>query len=173
MCTVSLLKPQGRRRRTGSGSHLQHQALVVVVGAGSPLQGGEGHVASGQRGDVTELVRAQGGLLVVSRPDEGLQVLPVGLPAGAAVILVGQPRAVLLRALVDGEALWPAGVELQSDVGDLKLLAWGRHTGRLFFICVSKSDLKLRPEPLGLHRHIGACYVRDKYVGVTVWCPGA
>lgn len=135
MCTVSVMKAQGRRehrRRTSSGSHLQHQALVVVVGAGSPLQGGEGHVASGQRGDVAELVRAQGGLLVISRPDEGLQVLSVGLPAGAAVILVGQPRAVLLRALVDGEALWPAGVELQSDVGDLKRLAWGRHTGRLF-----------------------------------------
>lgn len=127
---------RARITRTRSGSDLQHQALVVVVGAGSSLQGGEGHVPPSQGRDVAELVRAQGGLLVISRPDEGLQVLPVGLPAGAAVILVGQPGAVLLGALVDGEALRPAGVELQSDVGDLERLAWGRHARPFFFLFI-------------------------------------
>lgn len=44
-------------------------------------------------------------------------------------------------------------------------------THRASFCFVSKSGLKLHAEPIGLH--LGPCYVRDKYVGVTVWCPGA
>lgn len=94
-----------------AGPHLQHQALVKVVGAGPSLQGGEGHVGSGEGRYITELVRAQGGPLVISWPDEGLRILPIGLPTRGAVVLICQPRPPLLGALVDGEALRPTGVE--------------------------------------------------------------
>lgn len=94
-----------------AGPHLQHQALVKVVRAGPSLQGGEGHVGSGEGRYITELVRAQGGPLVISWPDEGLCILPIGLPTRGAVVLVRQPRPPLLGALVDGEALRPTGVE--------------------------------------------------------------
>lgn len=44
----------------------------------------------------------------------------VGALTGSAVVLVGHPGAVLLRALVDGKALGPAGVELQAHIRDVK-----------------------------------------------------
>lgn len=44
----------------------------------------------------------------------------VGLLAGAAVVLVRHPGAALAGPLVDGEALRPAGVELEADVGDVE-----------------------------------------------------
>lgn len=108
------------------GPHLQSQALVEVVRAGPPLQSGEGHVSSGEGRDVAELVRAQGGPLVVSRADVSVRGLPVGLLARCAVILVGQPGPVLLGALVDGETLRPAGVEFQPHVRYLERLPCGK-----------------------------------------------
>lgn len=106
-------------------TYLQHRAVVKVVGTGTPLQRGEGHVASGEGGDVAELVGAERLLLVLPSADEAAVDLAVGALAGAAVVLVGHPGAVLLRALVDGKALGTAGVELQAHVRDVKGLACG------------------------------------------------
>lgn len=113
-----------------SGAYLQHGAVVEVVGAGSPFQGGEGHVAPGERGNVTELVCAQGLLLVLPRPDEATVGLEVGVLAGAAVVLVGDPGPVFPRALINGEALRPAGVELEAHVCDIKGLSCGTSTSK-------------------------------------------
>lgn len=101
-------------------TYLQHRAVVKVVGAGPPLQGREGHVASGERGDVAELIGAERLLLILPGADEAAVDFVVGALTGAAVVLVGHPGAVLLRALVDGKALGPAGVELEAHVRDVK-----------------------------------------------------
>lgn len=111
-------------------AYLQDRAIVKVVGTGSSLQGGEGHVASGERGDVAELVRAQGLLLVFSGPDEASVHLEVGVLAGAAVVLVRNPGPVFPRALVNGEALWPAGVEPEAHVCDVKRFSYGTNTSK-------------------------------------------
>lgn len=105
--------------------HLQHQALVEVVSAGTSLQGGESHVSSSERRDVAELVGTQGRPLVVSRADVSFGVLAVGLGTRGAVVLVRQPGPVLLGALVDGKALRPTGVEFQSYIGYLESLPCG------------------------------------------------
>ena len=110
--------------------YLQHHALVKVVCAGPSLQGGEGHVAAGQRRDVAELVGARRRAFVLARPQVTLGVPAVRLEAGAAVVLVGQPGAAPLQALVDGEALRTAGVELQAHVGDLEGLPCAGERGR-------------------------------------------
>ena len=102
------------------GAHLEDGAVVEVGGAGSPLQRGEGHVPAGERRNVAEVVGADGPLLVLSGADEAAVRLLVGLLAGAAVVLVRHPGAPFTGALVDGEALRPAGVELQPHVGDVE-----------------------------------------------------
>ena len=110
------------------GAYLQHRATVEVVGAGPSFQGGKGHVAPGERGNVAELICAQGLLLVASRPDEAAVGLRVGVLAGAAVVLVRDPGPVFPRALVNGEALRAAGVELEAHVCDVKCFScWGEH----------------------------------------------
>lgn len=106
-------------------TYLQHRAVVKVVGTGAPLQRGEGHVAPGERGDVAELVGAERLLLILAGADEAAVDFAVGALAGAAVVLVGHPGAVLPRALVDGKALGPAGVELEAHVRDVKGFSWG------------------------------------------------
>lgn len=106
--------------------HLQHQALVEVVGTGPPLQSGECHISSGEGRDVTELVRAEGTPLIVSWSDVSVRLLPICLLARSAVILVRQPGSFLLGALVDGETLRPAGVEFQPHVRYLKCLPCGK-----------------------------------------------
>lgn len=98
--------------------------MVEVVCAGASLKRREGHVSSGERRDVTELVRAERLLLVLTGADEASVGFAVGFLARAAVILVGDPRAVLARALVDDEALGSAGVEFQTHVGDVEGLSY-------------------------------------------------
>lgn len=125
MCVICL----GMYIRTVStvGSrHLQHQALVEVVRARPSLQSGECHVSSGEGRDVAELVRAKGTPLIVSWADVSICLLPIGLLAGSAVILVRQPGSFLVGALVDGETLWPAGVEFQPHVRNLECLPCGK-----------------------------------------------
>lgn len=104
--------------------YLKHRAVVKVVRAGAALECREGHVSSSERRDVAELIRAESLLLVFAGADEPAVRLAVGFLARAAVVLVRDPRAVLARALVDDEALWAAGVELETHVGDVKGLAW-------------------------------------------------
>lgn len=111
-----------------SGAYLQHRAVVEVVGAGPSFQGGKGHVAPSERRDVAELICAQRLLLVAARPDEAAGCLRVGVLAGAAVVLVRDPGPVFPRALVNGEALRAAGVELEAHVRDVKRFScWGEH----------------------------------------------
>lgn len=113
-------------------THLQDGAVVEVVGAGPALQRGEGHVAAGERRDVAEIVGAKCLLLVLAGADEAAVQLLVRLLARAAVVLVRHPRRPLAAALVDGEALRAAGVELQPHVGDVERLACGqRIEGRM------------------------------------------
>lgn len=100
--------------------YLEDGAVVEVVGAGSALQRGEGHVSSGERRDVAEVVGAERLLLVLSGADEAVARLLIRLLAGAAVVLVRHPGAALLGPLVDGEALGTAGVELEPHVCDVK-----------------------------------------------------
>lgn len=107
-------------------THLQDGAVVEVVGAGPALQRGEGHVAAGERRDVAEVIGAERLLLVIAGADEAAVQLLVRLLARAAVVLVRHPRRLLAAALVDGEALRAAGVELQPHVGDVKRLTCGR-----------------------------------------------
>lgn len=111
-------------------AYLQHRAVVKVVGTGPSLQGGEGHVAPSERGNVTELVRAQGLLLVLASPDEAAVHLEVGVLAGAAVVLVRDPGPIFPCALVNGEALWPAGVEPEAHVCDVKRFSYGTNTSK-------------------------------------------
>lgn len=94
--------------------------MVEVVGAGPPLQRGESHVSSSERRDVAEVGGAQRLLLILSGADETATLLLVGLPTGTAVVLIRDPGTVLVGPLVDSEALWSAGVELQPDVGDVE-----------------------------------------------------
>lgn len=101
-------------------THLEDGAVVEVVGAGSSLQRGEGHVSASERRDVAEVSGAERLLLVLSGADETAVLLPVGLLAGAAVVLIRDPGAVLVGPLVDGEALRPAGVKLEPDIGDVE-----------------------------------------------------
>lgn len=105
-------------------AHLQDGAVVKVVSAGPALQGGEGHIAACERGDVTELIGAQCLLLIPASADEATIGLAIGVLAGAAVVLIWHPRPILSGALVDGKTLGPAGVELEAHVGDIKGLAW-------------------------------------------------
>ena len=100
-------------------SNLQHRALFKVVGTGPALQGGEGHVAPAQRGDVAELRGAEGHTLVLAWPQEQALRPAVGLLARGAVVLVGLPGAPRPAALVDGKALGSTRVELQPYIGDL------------------------------------------------------
>lgn len=109
-------------------THLQDGAVVEVVGTGPALQGGEGHIAPGERRDVAEVVGAERLLLVIAGADEAAVLLLVRLLARAAVVLVRHPRRPLATALVDGKALRAAGVELQPHVGDVEGLACGRTT---------------------------------------------
>lgn len=102
--------------QTRSLFHLKHWALVEVVGTGAALQGGESHVAPCQRGDVAELVRAQGRPLVIAGLKVSLGSLLISPLTGAAVVLVWQPRPRLLAPPIDGKALGPAGMKLQPDV---------------------------------------------------------
>lgn len=90
------------------------------MGAGPPLQRRERHVAPSERRDVAELVSAERLLLVVSGADEAAVDFLVRLLAGPAVVLVGHPGPPLIRALVDGKALRPAGVELEAHIGDVE-----------------------------------------------------
>ena len=100
-------------------SNLQHRALLKVVGTGPALQGGEGHVAPAERGDVAELGGAEGHTLVLARPQVQALGPAVGLLARGAIVLVGLPGAPRPAALVDGKALGSTRVELQPHVGDL------------------------------------------------------
>ena len=130
--TVTFLHPAcGRTSRLPSqplGAYLQHRAIVKVVGAGPSFQGRKGHVAPGERRNVTEFIRAQGLLLVPSCPDEAAVCLRVGVLAGAAVVLVRDPGPVFPRALVNGEALRAAGVELEAHIRDVKSFSCGTNT---------------------------------------------
>lgn len=110
------------------GAYLQHRAVVKVVGTGPSLQGREGHVAPSEGRNVTEFIGTQGLLLIAPCPDEAAACLQVGVLAGATVVLVGDPGPVLPCALVDGEALWAAGVELEAHVGDIKSFPCGTNT---------------------------------------------
>lgn len=101
-------------------ANLQNWAVVEVVGAGSSLQCGEGHVSTGEWRDVAEVSGAKRLLLVLPGADEAAALLPVRLLTGAAVVLIWDPWAILAGPLVDGEALRPAGVELEPDVGDVE-----------------------------------------------------
>lgn len=107
-------------------THLQDGAVVEVVGTGPALQRGESHVAAGQWRDVAEVVGAERLLLVLAGADEAAVQLLVRLLARAAVVLVRHPWRPLAAALVDGKALWAAGVELQPHVGDVECLACRR-----------------------------------------------
>lgn len=109
-----------------TSTHLQHYALVKVVGTGPSLESGESHIASGERRDITELVRTQSSPLILSWSDVTLGIFPEGFTARGAVILVGQPGSILPCALIDGEALRPTGVEFQSYIGYLKGLPCGK-----------------------------------------------
>lgn len=62
-------------------THLQDGAVVEVVGAGPALQRGKGHVATGERRDVAEVVGAQRLLLVLASADEATVQLLVRLLA--------------------------------------------------------------------------------------------
>lgn len=97
--------------------------MVKVVGTGSALQRGEGHIAAGERRNVAEVVGAERLLLVLSGADEAAARLLVRLLTGAAVVLVGHPGAPLSGPLVDGEALRAAGVELEADIRDVEGLS--------------------------------------------------
>lgn len=101
-------------------THLEDGAVVEVVGAGSAFQRGEGHVTTGERRDVAEVVGAERLLLVLAGADEAVVHLLVRLLAGAAVVLVRYPGPPLTGPLVDGEALRTAGVELEADIGDVE-----------------------------------------------------
>lgn len=111
---------------TAGSPHLQHQALVKVVGAGPSLQSGERHVSSGEGRDVAELVRAKGSPFIISWADVSIHRLSIGLLAWSAVILVWLPGSILLGTFVDGKTLWPAGVEFQPHVRYLKRLPCGK-----------------------------------------------
>lgn len=111
---------------TPGSPHLQPQALVKVVCARPSLQSGERHVSSGEGRDVAELVRAKGSPLIVSWADVSIHLLSIGLLAWSTVILVRQPGSILLGTFVDGETLWPAGVEFQSHVRYLECLPCGK-----------------------------------------------
>lgn len=106
--------------------HLQHHALVKVVCTGSSLQGGKSHVSASEGRDITELICTQSSPLIISWANVTLRILPVGLLTRGAVILVRQPGPILFCALVDGEALRPAGVEFQSYIGYLESLPCGK-----------------------------------------------
>lgn len=101
--------------------------MIKVVGAGSSLQGAEGHVSTRERRDVAEVVGAQRLLLVSAGADEGPVHLLVRLLTGTAVVLIRNPGPVLAAALVDGEALGSTGVELQTHVGDVEGFTCGDH----------------------------------------------
>lgn len=62
-------------------------------------------------------------MFVLSGADEAPVGLLVGLLTGATVVLVRRPWSILTCALVDGEALWAAGVELESHISDVESLA--------------------------------------------------
>lgn len=113
-------------------SDLQHRALLEVVSAGPALQGGEGHVATAQWGDVTELRGAEGHPLIIARAQVLTLGPAVGLLAGGTVVLVGLPWAAGTCALVDSKALRAAGVELQPHVGDLISFPCSRKAGTHF-----------------------------------------
>lgn len=61
--------------------YLQHGAGVKTVSAGSPFQGGEGHVPPVQRGDVAELLGAECHSLFISGAEKGPGRRAVGLTA--------------------------------------------------------------------------------------------
>lgn len=105
-------------------AHLEDGAVVKVVGAGPALQGGEGHVAPSERGDVAEVVGAHGLLLIFSRANEAAVHLLVRLLAGTAVVLVRHPGALAAAPFVDGKALRTTGVELEADIGDVEGLPY-------------------------------------------------
>lgn len=132
--TALFLLPVGRKAdwlpSHPPDAYLQDRAVVKVVGAGSPFQGGKGHVASSERGNVTEFICAQGLLLVLSCPDEASVCLQIGVLAGATVILVRHPGPVLPCALVNGEALWPARVEFEAHIRDVKSFSCGTNTSQ-------------------------------------------
>lgn len=115
---------------TAGSPHLQPQALVKVVRAGPALQSGERHVSTGEGRDVAKLVRAEGSPLIISWADVSIHFLPIGLLARSAVILVRQPGSILTGTLVDGETLWPAGVEFQPHIRYLKCLPCGKCKGK-------------------------------------------
>lgn len=97
-------------------------ALVEVVSTGSSFQSGECYISTCKWRDVTELIRTQCCSFLLSGMNEGLGVLAVGLLTGSTVILVRRPWCVLVGAFVDDETLWTTGVELQTDVCNLKSL---------------------------------------------------
>lgn len=111
--------------------YLQYWTVVEVICAGSALERGEGHVSSGEGWDVAKLICAQSLLLVVACADKAAVHLAVGLLAGAAVVLVGNPGPILTGALVDGKALRTAGVEFQTHISDVESLAWKKTEGNM------------------------------------------
>lgn len=111
-------------------AYLQHRTVVKVIGTGPSFQGWKGHVAPGEGGNVTEFISTQGLLLIPSCPDEATVGLWVSILAGATVVLVRNPGPVFSSALINGEALWTAGVELETHVSDVKSLSCGTNTSK-------------------------------------------
>lgn len=112
-------------------TYLQHRAIVKVIGTWPSFQGRKGHVAPSEGRNVTEFISTQGLLLVPSCPDEAAVCLGVGVLAGTTVVLVRNPGPIFPRAFVNGKALWAAGVELETHIGDVKSFSCGTNTSKV------------------------------------------
>lgn len=100
-------------------ANLKHWALVKVVSTGSSFESRKGYVSSCQGRDVTKLICTKCRSFFFSRPNEALGIPPISLTTRCTIVLVWLPRCCLICTLVNGKALWAAGVELQPDVCDL------------------------------------------------------
>lgn len=106
-------------------TYLQHGAVIKVIGTGTPLQCWECHIAPSEGGDVTELIRTERLLLILSSPNKATIDFVIRAFTGATVILVGHPWAIFPGAFVNCKALWPTGMKLQTHVCDVEGFSCG------------------------------------------------
>ena len=107
----------------GGGDPLHELANRLVVVRRRPVdERAEDDRGARERHNVAELVRAQSDRLVLIVHDLH-RLHAVRAHAAGAVVLIGRPGRVLVRALVDGEALGSRRVELHLHVVDLERLA--------------------------------------------------
>lgn len=102
-----------------STTHLQNSACLKLVFAWSSFQCTESHAAAGQRRDIAKVCCTQSFCLVIFS-NQLVWTSSVSLVACGAVELVRYPVTGLGCSLVDGEALWPTGFELEFDVCNIK-----------------------------------------------------